>query len=224
MLKAIVFAGGEYGNGDFYELVTESCDLRIAADSGAEFMRKIGFFPHVLIGDMDSISSETLEECREKGVEILRFPPQKDEIDTELAIMEATRRTLGPIFVAGAFGSRLDQTMAVFRLMERFEKMVLFNESLYSVVVRKPVMLRSLPGETWSVIPLERDTRGVSLSGFKYSISGETMDYLRPYGISNESLGETVEIDPGDGKLLVFRYHNGLVDWIDELTETLKIK
>lgn len=224
MLRAIVFAGGEYKNADFYKLAAELCDLRIAADSGAEFMKRIGLFPHVLIGDMDSISSKTLEVCRKNGVEILRFPSQKDEIDTELAVTEATRRSPGPIFVAGAFGSRLDQTMAVFRLMERFEKMVLFNESLYSVVVREPLVLESLPGETWSVIPLERDTCRVSLSGFKYSISGRTMDYLRPYGISNESLGKSVEIDPGDGKLLVFRYHNGLVDWIDELTETLKIK
>ncbi len=221
MLKTIVFAGGRYRNADFYKLVAESCDLRIAADSGAEFMKKIGLFPHVLVGDMDSISSKTLEECVEMGVEILRFPSQKDEIDTELAIAEAMRRSSDVVFVAGAFGERLDQMMAAFRLMERFKKVALFNESLYSIVVEKPTALRSLSGEIWSVMPLERDTCKVSLSGFKYSIFERTMEYLRPYGVSNESLGKTVKIDPGDGKLLVFRYHKGLVNWIDELTGIL---
>jgi len=223
-LKTIIFAGGRYEDVDFYKRATEACDLRIAADSGAEFMKKIGVLPHILIGDMDSISFETFEECHKKGVKILKFPSRKDEIDTELAIIEAMRRSSESVFVAGAFGTRLDQMMAVFRLMERFEEMVLFNENLYSIVVKEVTVLKSFPGEIWSVIPLERDTHNVSLDGFEYSIFERTMEYLRPYGVSNKSIAETVEIDPGDGKLLVFRYHNGRVDWIDELAGILKNK
>ncbi len=221
-MKTIVFAGGMYENVDFYGRVVEKCDLKIAADSGAEFMRKMNLLPDVLIGDMDSISVETLEKCEKEDVKILRFPTQKDEIDTELALMEAKKRGAKIIFVAGAFGSRLDQTIAVFRLMERFKNVVLFNEKLYSIVIDSPITLKSIPGEIWSVISLKNDVNTVSLRGFKYPLTREKMGYLHPYGVSNEAIFQEVRIDPGDGKLLIFRYHNGLVDWFDELTKTLK--
>ncbi len=221
-MRPIIFAGGTYEDVDFYSQAVKKCDLKIAADSGAEFMRKMKLLPDLLIGDMDSISNETLKKCEKEGVEILRFPTQKDEIDTELALMEAEKRGAKIIFVAGAFGSRLDQTIAVFRLMERFKNVVLFNEKLYSIVVDSPVTLKSISGETWSVIPLKNDVRGVSLEGFKYSITKKKMGYLYPYGVSNEAILQEVKINPGNGKLLTFRYHNGLIDWFDELTKTLK--
>ncbi len=223
-MKTIVFAGGEYINTEFYRKVTLMCDLKIAADSGAEFMMEMGIMPDVLIGDMDSITSETLKKCTEKGVSVSRFPTEKDEIDTELALIEAQNRQSDVIFVAGAFGNRLDQTFGVFRLMERFERTVLFNEKLYSIVVKNRVDLKSAPGEVWSVIPLKKDILNLSLKGFRYELTGKKMEYLRPYGISNEAFGEKIKIDPGDGTLLVFRYHNGLIDWVDELSGVFKMK
>lgn len=221
-MKSIVFAGGTYENVDFYSRAVKKCDLKIAADSGAEFMRKMNLIPDVLIGDMDSISKETLKKCEKEDVEILKFPTQKDEIDTELALIEAKKRGAKIIFVAGAFGSRLDQTIAVFRLMERFRNVVLFNEKLYSIVIESPITLKSISGETWSVIPLKSDVSGVTLTGFKYSITGKKMGYFYPYGVSNEAISQEVKIDPGNGKLLIFRYHDGLINWFDELTKILE--
>lgn len=224
-MKTIIFAGGEYSDIGFYREATLMCDLRIAADSGAEFMAKMGIMPDILIGDMDSVSRKTLELCSESGVEIHRFPTQKDEIDTELALTEAQNRGSDSIFVAGAFGNRLDQTFGAFRLMERFERTVLFNDNLYSTVVGgEKIDLESVPGEVWSVIPLRNDVNRLSLKGFRYELEEKEMEYLRPYGISNEAVKGKVTIDPGSGSLLVFRYHNGLVDWIDELTGVFKSK
>ena len=139
-----------------------------------------------------------------------------------MALIEAKKRGAKIIFVAGAFGSRLDQTIAVFRLMERFKNVVLFNEKLYSIVIESPVTLKSISGETWSVIPLKSDVNGVTLTGFKYSITKKKMGYFYPYGVSNEAILQEVKIDPGDGKLLIFRYHDGLIDWFDELTKILE--
>jgi hypothetical protein len=50
------------------------------------------------------------------------------------------------------------------------------------------------------------------------------MEDLRPYGIRNEATGYEVSIDPGDGTLLIFRYHSGLFKWVDELSIKLKRK
>ena len=46
------------------------------------------------------------------GVEILRHPRDKDETDLELAILTALKRNPKEIIVLGAFGKRLDMTLA----------------------------------------------------------------------------------------------------------------
>ncbi len=222
-MKNVVFAGGEYTVLDFYKRVAQKCDFKVAADSGAELMRKIGIHPDLLVGDMDSISKKTLEFYEEKGVKILRFPTKKDEIDTELAVIQAEKNS-GVVLIAGAFGNRLDQTLAVFRLVEKYSNVVLFNEKLYVLKVTKRVKLSSAPGETWSILPLRNDALGVSLRGFEYTLEKKVMEYLRPYGISNVSLGNEVEVDPGNGTLLVFRYHDGKTTWIEELSKMFKAR
>lgn len=223
-MKTIIFAGGEYTHLDFYKKISQKCDFKIAADSGAEFMRKIKIFPDLLIGDMDSITEETLIFYESQGVKVKRFPSHKDEIDTELALNEATENGSDLILIAGAFGSRLDQTIAVFRLMQRAKNIVLFNEKLFAIWIEEKITLSSAKGELWSVIPLRKDVNNVSLSGFEYSIKDRKMEYLKPYGVSNEALEEKVTIDPGDGDLLIFRYHDGKVDWVEELFEILKAR
>jgi|YelNatPaOPRAMG01_1025707.scaffolds.fasta_scaffold02967_8 thiamine pyrophosphokinase len=223
-MRSVIFAGGDYDEDDFYRNVVTRFDLKIAADSGANFLERIGVIPDVLIGDMDSIEENTFDSCKTNGAEIIKLPVEKDEIDTELALSEAEKRGSDVTFVAGAFGNRLDQTFGVFRLMERFKGSVLFNERLYAFVINAPLILESNPGELWSIIPLKKDVREVSLHGFKYELERKIMEYLRPYGISNESTGYEVSIDPGDGTLLIFRYHSGLFKWVDELSIKLKRK
>jgi thiamine pyrophosphokinase len=221
-MRTVIFAGGDYKEHDFYRSTIHFFDLKIAADSGANFLKFINVVPDILIGDMDSIDEDTLHFCAENGSKIIRFPSQKDEIDTELAMIEASKIGSETIFIAGAFGTRLDQTLGVFRLMERFRNSIIFNEDVCSFIIDHPLELESIIGETWSIIPLQKDANDVSLKGFKYDLIHRKMEYLRPYGISNESSENNVFIDPGDGKLLVFRYHSRSFGWIDELSFKLK--
>lgn len=221
-MKSVIFAGGDYKLPKFYKDVLKFFDLKIAADSGANFLIKHGVLPDILIGDMDSVRADVFDLCKRNKVEIIKFPTAKDEIDTELALMEAQKRGSQVFFIAGAFGTRLDQTLGVFRLMERFRGSITFNEDLCSFVIDHPLYLNSNIGERWSVIPLQKDVEKVSLRGFKYDLDEKKMEYLRPYGISNESMGKEVFIDPGNGRLLVFRYHLKNVEWINELYSKLK--
>ena len=223
-MKTLIFAGGEYSHPEFYKDISKRCDFKIAADSGAEFMKKINVHPDLLIGDMDSISEETLSFYESQTVKISKFPSHKDEIDTELALDEAIKLRSDLILIAGAFGSRLDQTIAVFRLMQRAKNVVLFNEKLYAIWISSVFTLASVPGETWSILPLKRDVNNVTLRGFEYSITQRKMEYLRPYGVSNKAVSTKVTIDPGDGELLVFRYHEGRSEWVEEFSEIFRAR
>ena len=89
----------------------------IAADGGARLARHCGLRVDVLIGDMDSIDAGELELLRASGAQVLRHPADKDETDLELALKWAAARAYRRLRVFGAFGNRLDQTLANVQLL-----------------------------------------------------------------------------------------------------------
>ena len=84
----LVVAGGEIKDLAFFR--AKISELKpaeiICADSGAGYLRAIGMVPHVIIGDMDSLSPGMLEYFKERGSRIIRFPEDKNETDTQLAL------------------------------------------------------------------------------------------------------------------------------------------
>lgn len=88
--------------------------LYIGIDAGALLLRRQGLPCHLAIGDFDSLQpgEETLLLQAEK---IRRYPVAKDETDTQLAL-EASR-DCSPRYLCGAFGGRLDHTLANLILM-----------------------------------------------------------------------------------------------------------
>ena len=66
-------------------------DWLIAADGGLNVMKSIGLLPHLLIGDLDSVSLSDVGELQAAGVEIRQYPVEKDETDLELALLAGCR-------------------------------------------------------------------------------------------------------------------------------------
>lgn len=73
--RAILFANGDCP--DELGLQISDNDFLIAVDGGLLKLRKLGLQPHLLIGDLDSISAAELDQCEQAGVEILRFSPKR---------------------------------------------------------------------------------------------------------------------------------------------------
>ena len=79
----------------------------IAADGGAELARMLGLSVDLVVGDMDSISAETLA-----GIErVERHAAEKDATDLELALVAALRFEPERVLVLGGGGGRLDHLL-----------------------------------------------------------------------------------------------------------------
>ena len=52
-------------------------DVVIAADSGVDSAFALGLAPHVVIGDLDSVSDSGLRRVREAGIDVLASPPTR---------------------------------------------------------------------------------------------------------------------------------------------------
>ncbi len=82
-------------------------DYLICADSGYRHCVQLGFSPQLVLGDFDSYAGVVQSDC-----ELLRYPIEKDDTDTMLAVKQALQRGYERLLLVGMLGGRLDHTLA----------------------------------------------------------------------------------------------------------------
>lgn len=109
----------------------------IGIDAGAIRLLKEGITPAAAIGDFDSLKEEEKKFLQNRD-NILIYPVEKDETDTELALMKYYDKDHSPIILFGAFGGRLDHTLANLSLMiYRYPKMICMSESQKAYILEQ---------------------------------------------------------------------------------------
>ena len=116
-MKILLVAGGRC---DIEQLQNTARDMRevsdlyiIGIDGGMKTLREAGIRPDIGVGDFDSVNVEDYSDTP-----IVKLQPEKDETDTEYALLMAIDKHPEEIVVMGATGSRLDQTMASIELLK----------------------------------------------------------------------------------------------------------
>ena len=89
-----------------------NADLVIAVDGGGVVCLEGGVTPDVLVGDLDSADSETVDTAARARRPSPPLPAEKDATDLELAIAEARAQGADEIVVTAATSGRLDHTLA----------------------------------------------------------------------------------------------------------------
>src|SRR6267154_764394 len=86
-----IITGGAIQPGKTLKQTLSSIDFFIAADAGATTALSLGINLDIVIGDFDSIDKKTLSVLEKQKTKLLRFPKEKNETDTELAIDYAAK-------------------------------------------------------------------------------------------------------------------------------------
>ncbi len=176
-------------------------DFFVGVDGGTKHLLGQGITPDLIVGDLDSLNEIP------NGVEVLRFSPEKDEIDSELALIECQKRGAEEVVVACWRGERADMELALYMLLSRFPPlwMRLVSEKLEVFFVKGSLELKARKGEKWSVLPAGGGAV-VTLGGFKYEIEERPMPPDRPFGVSNVAESDRVLIQTLEGGVVVFRW------------------
>ena len=191
------------GAGDFTLPFTPSeDDLVIAADGGYAALSSHGIRCDLLIGDLDSLDSIP------SGIELLRFPVEKDDTDTALAYREGVRRGYTDFTVLGGVGGRDDHTFANLSLLlaarTAGHRMTLIGERMRAFVIKdESISISGWNGQTVSVFALGGDAVGVTLRGLYYPAENITLTPEVPLGVSNHLVGECAEVSVESGAVLV---------------------
>jgi len=182
----------------------------IACDGGVRHLKKLGIEPDVIVGDMDSIEPAQLTSYSAQGVQIIKYPANKDFTDTELALDYALDLKPAAIYIWAALGGRLDHILAnVFLLLEAKDagiKTYLLDEYCEAFIADKEAAFVNAKGVTVSLFAVSPQVEGLSLSGFVYPLQDATLTLGESLGVSNIINEDRATITLRAGNLLVIRY------------------
>lgn len=208
-MKAIIICSGEIKDISIIQKNITAGDIVICADGGYRHAEKAGILPNYLIGDFDSIKVEALNSAVAKGTKVIKHPPEKDQTDTELAVLLAISLHADEILLLGAIGSRFDHVLANIHLLvkgiQAGKKITITDSNNEITLISAKGHFYSIPGDIFSLLPMTEVVTGITTSGLKYPLKDGTMELGAPYGVSNEATGDEVIIEISSGLLLVIR-------------------
>ena len=198
--RCVVFCAGEEGDIDF---LTTPEDFIICCDAGFTAAKRRGITPDLLIGDFDSY-----REPLPDSVETLRFPVEKDDTDSMLALREGLRRGYRRFVLLFALGGRLDHTLGNLQAGAFLEYL---GASGILIGPRDRVQLLkngtlNIPRDnayTFSIFAYAGKAVGVTLKGMQYPLNDAVVTETFPLGLGNHIIEPMGRVSVLDGTLLV---------------------
>jgi thiamine pyrophosphokinase len=166
----------------------------------------------MIIGDLDSVSAETIEQMEKAGVTIRGYPRNKDQTDLELALDMAVAEKPAEILLVTALGGRLDQTLANILLLTRPEygstRLTLIDGPQSATLIQDHQRLRieGEPGDTLSLVPLTPQVTQVTFTGVAWPLNEATLTLGSTWSISNTLEGRQANVEIGKGMALLVHF------------------
>jgi len=206
MRRAVILANGIPPSRTTLERAVRGADVFVCADGGAEAARRAGLLPEAVIGDLDSISPETLEHFRTDGARILR-DTDTERTDTEKAIEYVLGR--GPvdeIAIYGGSAGRLDHVVGHLSLLHKYAgraNLVLEDDDASAWLASGDVTLDHPEGTVVSFFAAGGPVEGVTTENLRYPLDGRTLRMGAQDSVSNVISARPARIRIGSGRLVV---------------------
>jgi len=213
-LRALVVADGDIPTRPALDAVwpgwADGLRLVVAADGGARGAERLGVAIDLVVGDCDSLGEADLVRLAAAGIEIRRAPADKDESDTELAVLAAIERGAATVTVVGALGgSRFDHALANVALLALpalgDRPCALLDPAARVRLLTGPgtLELPGQPGGVVSLLPFGDGVAGVTTEGLAFPLREEPLPAGPARGLSNVRLGKTARVTVQAGRLLI---------------------
>ena len=184
MKRCLIIAGGDYAPIG----PVEEGDFVLACDRGYAHALREGITPDLILGDFDSYTGALPAE-----IPVLRYPPEKDDTDTMLAVYWAAEQGYEAVRLCCAFGGRLDHLLSNIQTLhyalEAGMEAEASDENTLLRVLRPGVYrLPYRAGWSLSLLALTERVEGLTIRGAKYEVEGITLCNPTTLGQSNAFL------------------------------------
>ena len=208
MSRALILANGLPPRAEFLKRAIARSALFVCADGGANIALLHGTMPHAIVGDLDSVSPETLTSFG--AIEVIH-DKDTERTDTEKAIEWVLAH--GPfeeIVILGAMAGRLDHVVGHLSLLRRFlgrTPIVLEDEPARAWLASGQVSITDPPGTVVSFYAVGEPATGVTTSGLRYALRGARLELGSQDSVSNvvDVVPASITIDRGELLVIVNR-------------------
>lgn len=194
----VIFCAGGF---DCLAEPIDGTDLVIAADGGLSHVQALKLKPDVVLGDFDSLGYVP-DRARV-------FPVEKDDTDAMLAVRHGLKAGFRRFVIYGGMdGPRLDHTVANFQTLQYLADRGAVGylagaRTMATVLKNGTAVFSGAPRGLLSLFCMGSDARGVTLTGLKYPLTGETLTAGHPLGVSNHFLEREAAVQVRSGSLLL---------------------
>lgn len=225
-LRALVLADGTASARAHLDAVWPGWDdgigLVVAADGGARLAEPLGLRIDRWVGDGDSLGAAAIEALRSAGVPVTLAATDKDESDTELAVLDAIAAGATDLTILGALGGRrLDHALANIallahpalagrsaRLLDATTRITFLsagpgNRSSDATDPATTQRFHGRAGDLVSLFAYAGTAEGVTTEGLRYPLFDEPLALGPARGLSNVRLGSVATVSLRNGRLLV---------------------
>lgn len=203
---ALIICNGEMPSKKILAPLLKHKPFIICADGGANKARLFGIMPHVIIGDLDSITEKTRHYY--SSVPVIHLPDQ-NSTDLEKALEYLLTNKYSAAAVVGATGDRPDHTLSNFSILLKYHRrltVLYIDERCTIEVIHKKVRFAAQIGQQISLVPMGV-CAGVLTAGLKYPLKRESLEPGVKEGTSNEAVKRIVTVSLKKGPLLLFKIH-----------------
>ncbi len=208
--RALVVGNGEPPSRALFAACAREADLILCADGGANTAAEYGYVPDFIVGDLDSVRPES-----KAGVgadHLVRVDADHTGTDMQKVLGQAIELGLTEAVLVGFTGGRTDHTLWNLSLLKTFGdelQLRMVDDYCDIRLVGKHIRLRAPLGLKLSLCPLAGPVEGIETTGLRFPLREESLEPGIRDGISNEVVGEPVEIRVGQGDLLLVIQREG---------------
>jgi thiamine pyrophosphokinase len=200
--KTIILGNGSFPKHSIPLAILKNAETIICCDGAANELIAFGLKPSVIIGDMDSISSENKEKYNDIIVQIA----DQETNDQTKAIDWAVKNGMTEVVILGATGKREDHTIGNISLLCDYARKIkvccVGNNGIF-IPVLQSTEFKSHKGQQISIFSLKPQTK-ITSKNLKYPLNELTLKSWW-MGTLNESLGENFSLSFKNGELIVFQ-------------------
>jgi len=173
----------------------------VAADGGSNQAVKFGVFPHVVVGDLDSITEETKAQLPDATLVKIH---NQDFCDIEKALDYIVAENYRKVLVVGMEGKRFDFTLSNFSVIWNYVgalDMEFLGEGWKAYPLKGKQSFDEPVGTVVSLIPFG-PSNGIALKGLKYPLSNASYD-VGQTGVSNSVESVPFQTEIVNGRMLM---------------------
>ncbi|MCK4879991.1 MAG: thiamine diphosphokinase [Bacteroidales bacterium] len=167
--KIVILANGLFPTARQGLDLLKAAELLICCDGAADKLVGFGMSPHVIIGDMDSVS----DEVREQYASVMIHSNEQESNDLTKAVHYCIEKGYPSVTILGATGMREDHTLGNISLMVEYlphiDVRIISDYGMFSRV-RSGEHEQSYAGQKISIFSIDNSTR-VTSTGLQYPLN-----------------------------------------------------